>query len=294
MVRVKEVDNSNKLQTLTYLRLDPLRHAFALNHLLYETNRGKMYGAFDDENRLKGYLLIRQTPTRQSIMLEANEECAKKLLEHLPDDNMTIITTPEILPLLKQRFPDVKPYRIDWVAVRRSEAHFYTPNTARRLTPSDAHQLAQLFRTSLIDGLKRYLTLKKVKTIREIPGLFLSPFKTGLTWFASRAERSKEWTQSAIVYGIFIDNKLVSVQQVKIRLPEVWVTGGGFTHPAYRGRGFATLCLSAIVKEALESAEYVIGAVRSDNKPMIRVISRIGYKKIGERAGVDIGTGFRS
>lgn len=291
MIEVKKVDDSNKLQMLSYLRLDPLRHAFALYHLLYETGRGIMYGAFDDKNCLTGYLLIHETPTRQSVVLEADEKSGKRLLEHLPDEDMTIITTAEILPQLKQRFPKVKPYCVDWFALRRGEAHFFTPNIARRLKSSDAHQLAELFRTSLMDGLRWFPTLKKVKKIKEIPSFFLSGFKTGLTWFTSRTERSKEWTQKATAYGIFIDNKLVSVMEAKVRLPEVWVIGGGFTHPAYRGRGFATLVLSAIVKEALRSADCSTAFVRSDNEPPIRLVRKIGFRKIGQRVGVDIGPG---
>lgn len=295
MIRVEKVDESNKLRVLNYLRQNSVKHAFALYHLLHETREGMIYGTFDDKNCLRGYLLIRKTPTTQSIMLEGDEKSGKKLLKHLPDDNMSIITTVEIMSLIKERFPDVRPYRMDWIAVRKGEAHFFTPNIARKLKPSDARQLADLFRTSFMDmpTLRRYLTLKKVKKIQDIASFFLSGFKTGLKWFASRTERSKEWTHRATAYGIFIDNKLVSVMEAKVRLPEVWVIGGGFTHPAYRGRGYATLVLSAIVKEALKSAAFATAFVRSDNESAKRLVKKIGFRKIGERVGVEIGTGFR-
>jgi predicted GNAT family acetyltransferase len=47
-----------------------------------------------------------------------------------------------------------------------------------------------------------------------------------------------------------------------------------------------------VTEEALKRAETAALLVRSDNHPAIRVYEKIGYKKIGEKLWVDVGTGM--
>lgn len=58
-------------------------------------------------------------------------------------------------------------------------------------------------------------------------------------------------------------------------------------------QGYATLATSAITEEALGSAEAAALFVRSDNYPAVSVYEKIGYRKIGEKVWVDVGTGLR-
>jgi predicted GNAT family acetyltransferase len=68
--------------------------------------------------------------------------------------------------------------------------------------------------------------------------------------------------------------------------------GGVYTHPEHRNKGYSTLATSAVTEEALENAEAAALFVRSDNYPAIRAYEKIGYKKIGEKLWVDVGTGL--
>jgi hypothetical protein len=67
--------------------------------------------------------------------------------------------------------------------------------------------------------------------------------------------------------------------------------GGVYTLPNHRNKGYATLATSAITQEALENSEAAALFVRSDNYPAIKAYGKIGYKKIGEKLWVDVGTG---
>jgi predicted GNAT family acetyltransferase len=91
----------------------------------------------------------------------------------------------------------------------------------------------------------------------------------------------------------FIDDKLISYAGSFLQLPQVWMIGGVYTHPNYRNRGYATLATSAITEEALNNAGLASLFVRADNYPAIRVYEKIGYKKIGEKLWVDVGTGLK-
>jgi predicted GNAT family acetyltransferase len=51
--------------------------------------------------------------------------------------------------------------------------------------------------------------------------------------------------------------------------------------------------VSAVTQEALKNAEAAALFVRSDNYPAIKAYEKIGYKKIGEKAWIDVGTGLR-
>jgi GNAT superfamily N-acetyltransferase len=89
-----------------------------------------------------------------------------------------------------------------------------------------------------------------------------------------------------VCYGVFIDGKLVSVARTYVRTPHVWVVGGVFTHPNFRGRGFAKAVTAAVTREALLSGAYALLHVREDNYPAIRAYRRIGYELIGRRVWV--------
>jgi predicted GNAT family acetyltransferase len=69
--------------------------------------------------------------------------------------------------------------------------------------------------------------------------------------------------------------------------------GGVYTNPKHRNKGYATLAASAVTQEALENAETAALFVRSNNHPAIRVYEKIGYKKIGRKLWIDMGTGIK-
>jgi len=66
-----------------------------------------------------------------------------------------------------------------------------------------------------------------------------------------------------------------------------------YTDPNQRNRGYATLATSAITEEALKNAEAAALFARSDNYSAVRVYEKIGYRKIGEKMWVDVGTGLK-
>ena len=95
------------------------------------------------------------------------------------------------------------------------------------------------------------------------------------------------------MYGTFVENELVSYAGSFIQLPQIWMIGGVYTAPDHRNKGYASLATSAVTKEALRKAEKAALFVRSDNLPAISVYEKIGYRKIGEKMWIDVGTGMK-
>ncbi len=78
-------------------------------------------------------------------------------------------------------------------------------------------------------------------------------------------------------YGVFVDGRLVSIACCYIRLPEVWLIGDVYTHPDYRGRGFAKAVVSAVTRDAIQSGARALLHVEEGNKPAISVYRSLGY-----------------
>lgn len=95
------------------------------------------------------------------------------------------------------------------------------------------------------------------------------------------------------VYGVFENGQLVSVASAVGGLSKAAFIMGVYTKPEHRRRGYATLATSAAVRDALASSELASLGVREDNLPAIRVYERLGFRRVGEEAWIDLGTGLK-
>jgi RimJ/RimL family protein N-acetyltransferase len=262
LVRFEEINEKNKLLIIASLKSDIIKHVFAVYDLQNDPIHTATYAAFE-KGELEGYILIYTAADFPSVILECEDKVAERLLEHAPPDKFIIHAPPKLLPAIKKRFPDAKHYVEDWMLVRKNEAKFFESKLVKRLrTEEDALKLADL------------LLSRKDR-----------PPNT-LTKYA-------EWISKMPLYGVFKDDQLVSYAGSFLQLPQVWLIGGVYTDPEHRNNGYATIATSAITEEALRTAEAAALFARSDNCPAIRAYEKIGYRKIGEKVWVDVGTGLK-
>jgi RimJ/RimL family protein N-acetyltransferase len=82
--------------------------------------------------------------------------------------------------------------------------------------------------------------------------------------------------------GIVADGRLVAVAGTHVvsRQERVAVVGNVFTHPMYRGRGYATAATSAVTEALLEFCDNVVLTVDPENKPAVAAYARLGYREI--------------
>lgn len=261
MLRVKKVAEYNKENILRHLKADVIKHVFALYDVQHEPEHTTTYAAYR-KNSIEGYILIYTKTDVPSVVLESKEDAAATLILHAPKDHFIMHTSPELATTVAKRFPHARTYIENWMLVKRNEANCFNSMCVRRLCRDDASSLARLV-LSRKDRPKRNL------------------------------RRYVEWINNMPLYGLFKDGELVSYAGSFIQLPQVWMIGGVYTHANHRNKGYALLATSAITREALMNAEAAALFVRSDNYPAIRIYEKIGYKKIGEKLWVDVGTGMK-
>ena len=261
MIVVEKVVENSKQRVIDSLRLDVIRHVFAFYDIQYEPEHTTMYAAFENGN-LKGYFLIYMGLDFPSVVLECEKGIAEKLIGYAPENHFIIHVPPNLLPIIEDKFPNAKHYVEDWMLVKKGQANFFKSEHVHRLcSEDDASRLAVLL-SSREDRPKR-------------------------------TKKYMDWISKTPVYGVSVDSELVSYAGSFLQLPQVWMIGGVFTHPSHRNKGYATLATSAVTEEALKNAETAALFVRSDNYSAIRVYEKIGYKKIGEKLWVDVGTGLK-
>lgn len=91
-----------------------------------------------------------------------------------------------------------------------------------------------------------------------------------------------EHIDAGIYRGIVADGRLVAVAGTHVvsRQERVAVVGNVFTHPTYRGHGYATAATSAVTEALLEFSDNVVLTVDPENKPAVAAYARLGYREI--------------
>ena len=76
-----------------------------------------------------------------------------------------------------------------------------------------------------------------------------------------------------------LEGRLVAVAGTHVvsRQEGVAVVGNVFTHPKYRGQGYATIVTSAVTESLLECCENVVLTVDPRNTPAVRAYDKLGY-----------------
>ncbi len=262
MATIKKIDDDNRQMVIDSTRSDVIKHVFAFYDLQYDFEHTNAYAAFEN-GKLTGYILVYTALEFLSVILECENDMVEKLLKHTPEDHFIMHAPPDLLPTLRRKFPYMKHYVENWMLVKKGEAKFFKSKLARRLyTKDDASKLAILL--SAREDRPKTTTEKCMCLISNMP-----------------------------TYGVFSNGELVSYAGSFIQLPQVWMMGGVYTHPNHRNKGCATLATSAVTEEALKNAEAAALFVRSDNHPAVRAYEKIGYKKIGEKLWIDVGTGLK-
>jgi RimJ/RimL family protein N-acetyltransferase len=262
MLTIERIDKDKRKRVMNILESDVVRHVFAYYDIQHDFDHTTMHAAFED-GELKGYVLIYSAADVLSVVVEGEVDAANQLIEYAPEDHFIMHVPPNLLKTVKREYPKAAPYVENWMMIKKGKAKSFTSKFVHKLSSeNDALELAKLL-SSRKDRPKR--TLK----------------------------RYAEWISKMPLYGVFIRDKLVSYAGSFIQMPQVWMIGGVYTQPKHRNKGYSTLAMSAITEKALENADAAALFVRSDNYPAIRVYEKIGYRKIGEKIWVDVGTGMK-
>lgn len=261
MITIEKVTKSNRKSIIEYLKSDVVKHVFAFYDIQHEFEHTTMHVALKKE-KIVGYILVFTATEVPSVILECGADTAGKLLDCAPENRFILHTLPKNRDTVTERFPNAKTYVENWMLVRRDEATAFKSHIVRKLeTKEDAQMLATL------------LLGRKDRSRRIM-------------------KRYVDWAAKMPLYGVFENDQLVSYAGSFIQLPQLWMIGGVYTAPEKRNMGYALAATSAVTQEALKQAGVAALFVRSDNYPAIRIYEKIGYRKIGEKIWIDVGTGM--
>lgn len=155
-------------------------------------------------------------------------------------------------------------------------AHLPAMNRVYRL----AHQQPMVRMAVRRDTFRPYRAFEAVPLsgldIRRINALYAS--EGGNAYYAP------EHIDSGVYRGIIVDGRLVSIAGTHVVSPQerVAVVGNVFTHPAFRGRGFAKAATSAVTEELLATCEVVVLTVDPRNRPAVTAYRQLGYVDVCE------------
>jgi len=235
---------------------DPLKHVYLLYDIIYELDHTDIYFTLDIDNEIKGYLLIWKAQRVYGIHIWGK---AEELISFIPHGSKAIIQVynRNLLNLIMNHLSNKNVKIKEYLDMAVDEYSFkpYMLEKARRLSEND---------------LRAFLNLKSVQ------GISLD------------VETCKELINKWRYYGVFVNNQLVSIACAYVRMPRVWVIGDVFTHPNYRGRGYAKIVTSAITRDAIISSAKALLHVERNNIPAIKVYKSIGYKVINTKPWVII------
>lgn len=82
-------------------------------------------------------------------------------------------------------------------------------------------------------------------------------------------------------YGVWQDGRLVSIAGTHgLSGPRgIAAIGNIFTHPTYRNRGYAKMCVSALVADLMRVVPDIILNVSESNTPALRLYERLGFRR---------------
>lgn len=80
MCKIEEINENNKQHVIEFLRRDAIKHVFALYDIQHDPTHTKMQAAFEGK-QLKGYILIYTATDFPSVILEGENDAAKKLIK---------------------------------------------------------------------------------------------------------------------------------------------------------------------------------------------------------------------
>jgi RimJ/RimL family protein N-acetyltransferase len=244
-VKLKELTNDLIPLVESFLREDPFVNAYAIYDLYNLRHRAKFFVYLEDD-KLKGLLLdFLSRRDVHSIWLFGEKEAIVKLLGIISAEKIIFHVFPEFESIIRRKFAITAKYHVDFMLLKKGEERLYINHEIRPLSLADVVSFASL--------------RKEAPSSEDI-------------------KEAESFLKEISFYGVFEDDKLISVACVQAMIPEIWILGGFYTKPEYRNKGCATSLASFLVKKALAETNHVGLHVREDNYPAKHVYEKVGFK----------------
>jgi ribosomal protein S18 acetylase RimI-like enzyme len=209
------------------------------------------YGARRDGELAAIVLFYRGFDPVVLVMFGEPDGIRAALADILLPEEVYYVLPQEIAAPLSERY-DCPNRHHEWRMVLDARAFLAPPlDAVTRIAPEHADQLAALYRGA------------------AEPGEAIAAFSP---WQIAHG----------VFYGVWVGGALVATAGTHVwSVAEgVAAVGNVFTQPEFRGRGYATWCTGAVVRDALAAGlDTVVLNVRDDNASAIRVYEKLGFRR---------------
>lgn len=162
------------------------------------------------------------------------------------------------------------------------------PNTYITCQPHHVEVLKRVYRLSNQQPMIRMGVLRDGFTpagsadVVRLTGLDIRRINSLYSTDGTSAYYAPEHIDTGVYRGIVVDGRLVSIAGTHVvsRQERVGVVGNVFTHPAYRGRGYATMVTSSVTESLFEYCDHVVLTVDPTNRPAVAAYERLGYREV--------------
>lgn len=211
----------------------------------------KFYGAYADD-ALQAVLLLYTGLTPPVLTAFGDAAGVRAMLEALPlPDEVYYLWLPQLGAVLGEQY-DRTHEHAEWrMVLDRDAFHPADLDTVRPIDPHMADTLTALYQHA------------------AGPGESIVAFDP---WQIAHG----------VFYGVWQANELVATAGTHVYSVAEGVTAVGnvFTRPDCRGRGYATQCTAAVVRDALAAgADTIVLNVRDDNAAALRVYEKLGFRR---------------
>jgi len=227
-----------------YVNRDPLDYYFFILDWTQRREQTKIFLAVEGKEVLGSLLVFAD----YIVQFRGSRKAVQKLLEHANLEKVDLQAPPDCEDIVCQKFKPCVKQDMMLMRLNRGEQHVCVTETPVRLSVEDAEEVAALMR-------------------RCDPKW----------WGETNAEQLKQRWQNVFWLGIRKDGKLVSVGNVCF-VDFASNIGVVATDEHYRGRGYATSIVSALVEEIFKRSPIALIHVIADNAPAVRAYSKVGFK----------------
>lgn len=162
-----------------------------------------------------------------------------------------------------------------------------TPQTYITSQPHHVDALGSVYRLSNQQPMIRmgvtgatFRPAERVQTVR-LTGLEIRRINQLYSSDGTPSYYAPEHIDAGVYRGVVAGGSLVAIAGTHVvsYQERVAVVGNVFTHPDYRGHGYATAATSAVTAALLESCDTVVLTVDPRNTPAVAAYDRLGYRE---------------
>lgn len=239
------MNEKNEKEFLFSLKKNKLIHIFTLFDLKNARSKTEIWIATRSQE--SGYLIQFD---RKIIHTHGNSECICELLANINLHEAKFAIEPQHLAQVEK---------------------FYTPTQA-----SDAASSGNITKYLIMNISTQDFHPSNTHNAKKVSPNDLDDISKHLG--EEYGEKVRQAQISGVAFGVRAKKRWVSVAVVPEIIEEVGFIRGVYTTPAFRGKGFSTSTVSALVKELFRLRAEPGLWVAEDNAPAVRVYKRLGFK----------------